>query len=466
MNASMRTTRFLGSAAVAALLWAYNADHALATGHSPAVSQLAVVTSAQEPANKNHWDHGDQCGHDRQWSPAWGARGPLSTTITTKTTFNEAVPDLSGATLRIMAHLTTGGSQVRVRFSQRFSTVPLVVDSAHVAIRQATSGIVADTDRALSFGGATSLLVPAGGDVWSDPVRLQTHAGEDLAISFYVSGSFVPTTYGGRGTTKTSYYQAGNHVSDLSLPAAKLTRNVFGAYEVQVLSRGPEATLVALGDSITEGAVSTVDANGDWPDLLAARMPRLPDGTTVSVINAGIGSGRFIASNGAGLCGLSRLNELLAMPRVRWVTLLMGVNDISYEFATASLLENAYAVAISEAHAAGKTIIGIPIFPFGHSVKDEGSNKQVAQEVNTWIRAHDKRLGAPEPSFDAVVDLEPVVKDPNDPDWAMNPALAAPDRVHPNQAGYTAIANAFPLEVFYGDRDDDGPRSDDCRHDR
>ena len=465
MSASMRTRRFLVLGAIAVGLLACYVGRAIAaTGDVPLVSQLTVAAPAPEPAVNAHRDQDDRRDHDRHWLSAWGARGPLSTTITTKTTFNERVPDLSGATVRIMAHLTAGGSQVRVRFSQRFSSLPLVVDSAHVAIRKATSEIVTDTDRELLFGGATSLLLPAGGDVWSDSVRLQTHAGDDLAISFYVSGSFVPTTYGGRGTTKTSYYQTGNHVSEASLPSASRTFNVFGAYEVQVLSHGPAATLVALGDSITEGAVSTLDANGDWPDLLAARLPRLPDGTTVSVINAGIGSGRFISSNGAGLCGLSRLNELLAMPQVRWVTLLMGVNDISYEFATASFLENAYAVAISEAHAAGKKIIGIPILPFGHSVKDEGSNKQTAQEVNAWIRAHDKRLGAPEPSYDAVVDLEPLVKDPNDPDWAMNPALAASDRVHPNQAVYTAIANAFPLDVFNNDRDE--PGSDDCHHGR
>jgi lysophospholipase L1-like esterase len=444
----MRTKRLLGIGAVFACLFSYPVDHA-----------LAGDSHGNQSAGNGRGGHGEPCGR-RHWLPAWGARGPLSTTITTSTTFTERVPTLSGSTMRIMAHLTAGGSQVRVRFSQRFSTVPLVIDSAHVAIRSADSAIVPETDRELTFGGVTSLLVPAGGDIWSDPVRLDTNAGDDLAISFYVSGTFVPTTYAGRGTTKTSYYQLGNHVAEASLPGASRTKFVLGAFEAQVLAHGPSAALVALGDSITEGAVSTADANGSWPDLLAARMPQLPDGTTVSVINAGIGSGRFITSNGAGLCGLSRLNELLSIPQLRWVTLLMGVNDISYELATPTTLENAYAIAISEAHAAGKKIIGIPILPFGGSVKDAGNNKLVAQEVNAWIRAHDRRLGGPEPSFDAVIDLEPVVIDPSGADWAMNPLLVAPDKVHPNQAGYTAIANAIPLEIF--SEDDDAGRGEGC----
>ena len=125
----------------------------------------------------------------------------------------------------------------------------------------------------------------------------------------------------------------------------------------------------------------------------------------------------------------------------------MGVNDISYEHVDAAFLEDAYAQAIAKAHAAGVKIIGIPILPFGKSSKDVADNKSIAQAANAWIRAHDLRYAPGQPGFDAVVDLEDILKDPSVPDWSLLPGLTC-DGVHPNQTGYNAIAKAFPLDVF------------------
>jgi lysophospholipase L1-like esterase len=263
----------------------------------------------------------------------------------------------------------------------------------------------------------------------------------DLAVSTYFSGTVTPKTYHPTGL-KTSYIsKAGNFAASSTMPAATgtaTTTQVLFVAEVQVLAAGTPHTIVALGDSITDGTCSNTDANGSWPDLLSKRLPALADGTPVSVVNAGIGGNRFEASDGSGLSGLHRLPDLLAVPGVKWLIVFEGINDITDDGATAANLIASYQTAIAQAHAAGVAVIGVPLLPIEHSIKDGSANEATLAAVDTWIRTS----GA----FDHVLDFAPVLADAADP-LSLNASLTC-DHIHPNQAGYTAMANSISLSIF------------------
>jgi lysophospholipase L1-like esterase len=374
-----------------------------------------------------------------------GGRGSLSTTITMDAVAVDPVPTIDHQTIRVMLRTTAAGSQVMVKLTNRYSAEPLGIGAAHVGIGGPGGVVAAGSDRTLLFGGLPAVSIGAGAEAWSDPVDLSVARGDTIAISLYVDARVTPTTQSGRCNLSwmTHYLsRPGDFTSYTEMPAATsgpaMTHTILFVAEVRVRPAGSAATLVTLGDSTTEGACSTIE-NGDWPDLLSDRLPALPDGTVVSVFNAGIGSGRFMSSDGAGLRGILRLEELLKLPNTRWVTVLMGVNDISYEHVEVAAFIAAYKGAISLAHAAGVKLIGIPILPFKGSYKDVGTNWATAQAVNAWIRS-------PKSGLDAVIDFEPVVGDPAHPgclkpDWTV-------EGVHPNQEGQIAMANAVDLSIF------------------
>src|SRR5512136_603065 len=178
--------------------------------------------------------------------------------------------------------------------------------------------------------------------------------------------------------------------------------------DIQVFAPAKSRVIVAMGDSITDGAAAANDINGSWPDVLSKRLPALQDGTPVSVINMGIGSNRLVTSDAAGPAGLKRLEEdVLSRPNVSHLILMEGINDISYEQVPAEKLIAAYEQIIDKAHAKGIKVFGATLLPIQNSRKDTPANEATRQAVNKWIReAH---------RFDAVLDFEKVVSDPQNP---------------------------------------------------
>jgi lysophospholipase L1-like esterase len=376
---------------------------------------------------------------------AW-AVSYLSTTVNGAP---QAVPTFSNQTLRLNMFIKLGGTAVRVKLSNRFSTKLLEVGSAHVALRQSSRGseIVPDTDRALTFAGARTLKLEPGKEVWSDPVELAVKQHQDLTVSLFLPESTTPDVFHPTGL-KTQFIAEGNQCGAVglsSLEPLRRTTMYFFVSDVQVMAPARSRVIVALGDSITDGAASANDVNGAWPDVLSKRLPALPDGTPVGVINMGIGSNRLLTTNAAGPSGLSRLgDDVLSRPNVSHLILLEGINDISYEQVPAEKLIGAYEQVVDRAHAKGIRVIGATLLPIQNSRKDTPENEATRQAVNKWIRdAH---------RFDAVLDFEKVVQDPDNP-LRIRRDLTT-DYVHPNTEGYRLMAESVTLKLF----EQTGPR--------
>ena len=378
-------------------------------------------------------------GAERKWVDAWA----VSYLPTTVNGTPQTVPVFSNQTLRLNMFIKLGGTAVRVKLSNRFSTQPLAIGGAHVALRQGTRGadIVPETDHLLTFDGAKTLKLEPGKEVWSDPVDLAVRQHEDLTVSLFLPETTKPEAFHPVGL-KTQYMAPGDHCGDATLPSAgpgsRTTMDFFGS-DVQVMTLAKARVIVALGDSITDGAASANDANGSWPDVLSKRLPALPDGTPVSVINMGIGSNRLLTSDAAGPAGIKRLeDDVLSRPNVSHLILLEGINDISYEQVTAEKLIAAYEEVIDRSHAKGIKVIGATLLPIQNSRKDTPANEAARQAVNKWIREGHR--------FDAVLDFEKVVQDPENP-LRIRKDLTG-DYVHPNTEGYRLMAESVPLDLF------------------
>jgi lysophospholipase L1-like esterase len=364
-----------------------------------------------------------------------------------------ASADMRDATLRQVVHLSVGGSSLRVHLSNAFGTAPLHFTSVHIArpISASCDAIDPATDRALTFSGKDDVIVPAGAEYISDAIAWNAAPLSDLAISFHLDEAPNPET-GHPGSRATSYLVHGDLVSAARLPGARKIDHWYQLAAVDVTAPSEAASIVALGDSITDGHATVPNANERWTDLLARRLQATVSTREFGVLNQGIG-GNHLLVDGLGPNALARFDrDVLAQTGVRYLIVLEGVNDLGgltrlgevppvQHDALVHRIIAAYQQIVVRAHAHGITVIGGTILPYAGSdyYHPTAADEVARQAVNRWIRAPG--------NFDAVVDFDRIMRDPAHPERLL-PAYDSGDHLHPSPVGYRVMGEAIPLTLF------------------
>src|SRR2546425_766715 len=278
---------------------------------------------------------------------------------------NAAPASFNDQTIRMIVHTSLGGRRARVTLSNAFGNSPLTIGAVHVALRSRESAIVAGSDRALAFNGKPGVTIAPGAHVMSDAVDLEVPQLGDLAISVYVPGDSGQLTMHNTGL-HTTYIAKGNVTGQLALNDATTTRSWYWITGVDVTAPADTAAIVAFGDSITDGATSTNDANRSWPSVLAQRILTIPGSPKLTVLNEGI-SGNRVLADGAGVNALARFDrDVLGQAGVKWLFVMEGINDIGQTTranatvppVTADDLIAATKQMIERAHTHGIKVIG------------------------------------------------------------------------------------------------------------
>lgn len=342
-------------------------------------------------------------------------------------------------TLRQVAHLSVGGDSVRIRISNDYGTTPLVVSQVTVGPGAAGAAVDPQQLQTVTFEGSPSVTIPAGAEWVSDPVPLDVADDSDLVVSMYLPGPTGPATVHSLGRA-TSYQASGDATSSATEAFAPLDTSRYFLEGVDVTTAAL-GSVVFFGDSITDGYASSIDENLRYPDQVADRLLARPERRECGVLNAGISGNRVLTDAGtAGVSALARFeDDVIDQTAVRSVVLLEGINDIGR---TAGALEPEELIAvyqqfIERAHDHGIRVIGATITPYegaGYYSEDGEADRQA---VNEWIRTSGE--------FDDVVDFDAAVRDPQNPSQ-IRPDFDPGDHLHPNDAGYAAMAATVDLK--------------------
>ncbi len=347
-------------------------------------------------------------------------------------------PDWKDQTLRMVIHPNAGGGTARIRFANTFAPAPVRLGHATVAV-QAAGPDTLGTPVTLTFGGSRQTMLPAGGEVYSDPVGIPVTVGQNLLVSIYLpdSVSRAPTHSYALTTSYTSARSAGDHTADPTGAALTGTFD-FWTYlsAVDVATRHDVGTVVALGDSQTDGGHSTADANLRWPDDYARLLTG--DRRAPGVINSGISGNRLLTdqTNTYGPSALNRLDrDVFAEPDVRTVVLYEGINDISLDDATPAALEAGIEDVIAQAHARGIRVVATTIPAFEGYSAYTPAREMVRSEVNTYIRTARSTRG--------YVDFDLATRDPDRPTKLLDGLYDPADHLHFNDTGCMVLAETL-----------------------
>jgi len=378
-------------------------------------------------------------------APRWGKELPVPFDVPAT---------LSDQTVRQIVRTSVGGRKLRIIVSNEFGARPLTIGAATIALALRSGTIDAATLKSVTFGGKPVVVIPPGAPFVSDPIDFPTRPLSRIAVSLYFPEPTAISTVHWDGV-QTGYVSArGNQTEAARFVAARTTHSRFFLSGLQVNAAPDSAAVVFFGDSITDGACSTPDANMRWPDHVAERL-QSSGHPNVAVVNEAF-SGNRVLTNGMGMNALARFDtSVLRHARVSTVVMVMGLNDIGWpgksSLAPAEPLPTAediiagYEQVIERAHEHGIRVILGTIIPFADALAGTSLSGYYTPEknvirgrVNAWIRTNK--------SADGLLDFDKVLEDPENPAH-LNPAYACVDHLHPNNAGYRAMAESVNLDL-------------------
>ena len=384
------------------------------------------------------------------WVATWAAAAsPQSATEAER---SAAHFDLENQTIREIVHVSLGGSRIRLRLSNQFGPEPVEIGAIHVATCAEVPQIVTNSDRTVTFSSRTNFWIPSNAPFLSDPIDLDVKPASNLCISIFVpkKTSAAGIHYDARQKT---YLASGDATSAENLTNPTTINSWLFLGGVDVAAPETIGTIVAFGDSITDGAQSTLDANRRWPNILADRL--IAAHRDLAVVDTGIGGNRVLHDASGriafGVNALARFErDALDEPGVKYVIVLEGINDLGHagtsapasEAVTADDLIAGLKQMIERAHEHGIKIIGGTLTPFeiarakGYYTPEKEKERE---RLNDWIRTS----GA----FDGVVDFEKAIRDLAAPTRMLGDYDSG-DHLHPNDAGYKAMGEAVNLALF------------------